>query len=606
MTSSLRRAAAIAFIATTFASFAAAQTPLGTVPLNVGTYEIDNNPASPNPQYPTGTRFNNWAEAKLELDSWGLAGNGDVVFDLIDNSGLDFTGSAVQMPWRPLVNAAGSWGNNAIFVFDEWTGASATSRVIIRSKPGGPRVVVDGGNVVGIGFFLQGGDFITIENLEIRNFTFDAISIYGETQMQTAPKSGVSNAVHVKRCLIHDNGGCGVMVYGNSARPANTVIENNWFVNNVKGSNDFFNDFGRFGHVTGRRNDTTTIRFNSFYQSVAMVNLNAAAQAGTGIPGCMIGNNNNTGTPFSVVSGNLFHIAGTGTVCAAGFFNYTAQGSVSNLPLAQDRNVCFDTSGTGTGTGLFGRWPAPAGVNFVTTQISGATTAAAMTNWQTTTGRDANSVYGDPLYSAPTSPTFDLSIPFNSPAVDLGPTGTGVIVDINNSPRVGASPDSGAFEAPLPGLTAAFSPSATSGAAAFTVTFTDQSSAVGVGAANSWSWDFENDGVPDSALQNPTHIYFAPGVYTVKLTVSNGIDTSSITLSNLITVGPYELTAFSNGVGDLTITGVPAIGAPGALTYYTLLSLTTTGPVGGGEILGITWDFLTAATVTWPLGVGDP
>jgi len=40
---------------------------------------------------------------------------------------------------------------------------------------------------------------------------------------------------------------------------------------------------------------------------------------------------------------------------------------------------------------------------------------------------------------------------------------------------------------------------------------------------NSWNWDFENDGVFDSAEQNPLHTYSQPGMYSVRLVV--GTDT---------------------------------------------------------------------------------
>jgi PKD repeat protein len=49
------------------------------------------------------------------------------------------------------------------------------------------------------------------------------------------------------------------------------------------------------------------------------------------------------------------------------------------------------------------------------------------------------------------------------------------------------------------------------------VHFTDQST----NSPTSWAWDFENDGIIDSTLQNPTHTYTSPGTYQVNLTASN-------------------------------------------------------------------------------------
>jgi PKD repeat protein len=47
------------------------------------------------------------------------------------------------------------------------------------------------------------------------------------------------------------------------------------------------------------------------------------------------------------------------------------------------------------------------------------------------------------------------------------------------------------------------------------VQFTDKST----GNISAWEWDFNDDGVVDSALQNATYTYKIPGNYTVSLTV---------------------------------------------------------------------------------------
>jgi PKD repeat protein/formylglycine-generating enzyme required for sulfatase activity len=63
--------------------------------------------------------------------------------------------------------------------------------------------------------------------------------------------------------------------------------------------------------------------------------------------------------------------------------------------------------------------------------------------------------------------------------------------------------------------TADFAADVTSGATPMTVQFTDQSAVPGVWA---WYWEF-GDGQA-SSIQNPSHTYAAPGVYTVKLTAT--------------------------------------------------------------------------------------
>lgn len=60
------------------------------------------------------------------------------------------------------------------------------------------------------------------------------------------------------------------------------------------------------------------------------------------------------------------------------------------------------------------------------------------------------------------------------------------------------------------------------------VQFTDTS----LGNPTTWAWDFENDGIVDSNLPNPTHTYPAAGAYNCKLTVSNAYS-SDTQITNL-------------------------------------------------------------------------
>ena len=59
------------------------------------------------------------------------------------------------------------------------------------------------------------------------------------------------------------------------------------------------------------------------------------------------------------------------------------------------------------------------------------------------------------------------------------------------------------------------------------VTFTDATT-IATGALTAWAWDFGDGGT--STLQNPTHIYAAPGAYNVTLTASSGNCSDVITL----------------------------------------------------------------------------
>ena len=78
---------------------------------------------------------------------------------------------------------------------------------------------------------------------------------------------------------------------------------------------------------------------------------------------------------------------------------------------------------------------------------------------------------------------------------------------------------------------ALFTTNVTSGTAPLAVKFTDASTGT---APLSYSWDFDNNGVTDSTLQNPTYTYSAAGTYTANLTVSNTAGSNPVT--HVITV----------------------------------------------------------------------
>jgi PGF-pre-PGF domain-containing protein len=89
-----------------------------------------------------------------------------------------------------------------------------------------------------------------------------------------------------------------------------------------------------------------------------------------------------------------------------------------------------------------------------------------------------------------------------------------------------------------------FNVNVTSGYAPLSVQFTDISQ-----NAVSWSWDFSDDGVPDSIDQNPVYQYTAPGSYTVKLTISNENGNSSTTQTIIVQDPEYlPIADFSTNV----------------------------------------------------------
>jgi gliding motility-associated-like protein len=77
------------------------------------------------------------------------------------------------------------------------------------------------------------------------------------------------------------------------------------------------------------------------------------------------------------------------------------------------------------------------------------------------------------------------------------------------------------------------------GCAPLVVIFQDLSS----NNPTSWSWDFGNGST--SNVQNPTASYLTPGIYTVRLTVTNGSGTNTLTRTNYITVNAAPTVDFS-------------------------------------------------------------
>ena len=100
-------------------------------------------------------------------------------------------------------------------------------------------------------------------------------------------------------------------------------------------------------------------------------------------------------------------------------------------------------------------------------------------------------------------------------------------------------------------------------------TFTDGSTPVG--SITAWSWDFNNDGVEDSNLQNPTYTFPAAGTYQVKLKVKQGPCDAIITKTVTVNPGPV-----------LTITDPPPVCRP-ATVDITVPGITA-GSIGGGTL----------------------
>ena len=123
------------------------------------------------------------------------------------------------------------------------------------------------------------------------------------------------------------------------------------------------------------------------------------------------------------------------------------------------------------------------------------------------------------------------------------------------------------------------------------VNFFDQSS----GSTISWDWIFEGGTPATSVLQNPTVMYQNSGTYDVTLTVSDGVETSTVVLEDYITVStlpgaapaPTGLTLVCAGWGN---TSYSTTGLPGITTYDWILEPGNAGNVNGtGLNVTIQW-----------------
>jgi len=128
--------------------------------------------------------------------------------------------------------------------------------------------------------------------------------------------------------------------------------------------------------------------------------------------------------------------------------------------------------------------------------------------------------------------------------------------------------------------TAIFSTNTTSGTAPLAVKFTDQSTGT---APLTWAWDFNNDGVTDTNLQNPTIVYSVVGTYTAKLTVSNSAGTSAATKTITVNTAPVAPVA--------AFTGSPTIGTAPLKVIFTDSST--------GSITTRTWQYKLTSSSTW-------
>jgi len=115
---------------------------------------------------------------------------------------------------------------------------------------------------------------------------------------------------------------------------------------------------------------------------------------------------------------------------------------------------------------------------------------------------------------------------------------------------------------------ASFTPNPATGDAPLSVTFNNTTTG---STPMTWAWDFNEDNITDSTAKDPTHVFNTPDTYTVKLTATNSLGSSTTTRDVVVT----EPQPSQNLVGnpgfetDTTGWGITGSGGGVALTRVT-------------------------------------
>jgi PKD repeat protein len=178
-----------------------------------------------------------------------------------------------------------------------------------------------------------------------------------------------------------------------------------------------------------------------------------------------------------------------------------------------------------------------------------------VTQWSWDFDGDAleDSTVQNPLYTYNTAGSYTVSLTVT------GPGGSDTITKTDHI----------TINEPAP--IAEFLGSPTNGIAPLAVNFTDLSA----GDVTSWSWDFDNDGVEDSSVQNPGYTFNVAGTYTVSLTVMGPGGSATEIKTDYIAVNePPPVAEFSAD---------PTSGSEPLTVNFTDLST--------GTVTGWSWDF---------------
>ena len=345
-----------------------------------------------NPMWPAmPSNYPSLAAATADLLAQGVVG--PVWFDVYDDAGPyteQFPFITANVQYAP---------SDAGLVFAQWNGVSSTNRVTFQAALGESPVIDAAGR--GFGVWWNGADYVTLKGFEIKNAVYDAVSFYSEATV------GQVFDAEVDGCRIHDCGGAGVCIYGNSPNPTNTLIQNCFFWHLQTTNAGGFSTTARFGYISTRRAVNTRVIANTFF-----------LDSGTGGSFCALGSytSSTAEVTFGEVSNNVF-LKTTG----ASYPIYrwqTVSGATYPFPLVMDANCYFDAVGT----------------TFALYGVSAGTTAANFAAWQAASALDATSINQDPALLDPLSG--DLHLTAASPCLAVLAMPSNPAVDIDNQPRV--------------------------------------------------------------------------------------------------------------------------------------------------------------------------
>lgn len=555
-----------------------------------GSYSIDSS------QPTSGTNYASFIEAAAALVAQGVSG--PVVFVAVPGTG-PYAGWNIAAPivGASAVNSITFAASGPVVISGPGAGTSPCIQLGAAISGGPSYLTFDGLELQNAttsgGFIASGCTYITIRNCKVHNCgsgiwfatTTNSVAedneVYAVGNTALAPASTTyggaislylnSDFCTVQRNRLHDCTGNGIFLgsSGSATTPDNAIVINNMLWNCP--------GLGAYpGGIAIRRSGASVISNNSIWMPSGSAFAGIHQQAGGAV-----------NPQPAEISNNVIRHDGPGacfkfessTVIPATLFDY---------------NV-YDT-------GVAGVLGQVATVNTTTIAAWQALAAPSLL------GREVNTVAGSAGFIA----AGDLHISAGSAGFNNGSVVASVAIDIDFQARpMNGVPDRGADETTGAGLFANFSGSTLNGSPGLIVAFTDNSFSSDPGGVLTWTWDFQNDGINDSFTQNPSWTYPCPGIYSVKLTVTDATNPSSTFIrSNYISVTNhvFNMTTTGGGVGDLTIEPIPtSCGmAAGAVSGWTLISLNTSQAVGTGPFGGLVPDANTFAFILTPAGPGNP